>query len=675
MSNNFLRNQRRPTQISTYLSRALIIVTVASTILIGGFLIVQQTLHFKKVIEKTKIENIENQKVYIREIVNNEIEYIRLQNETFKLRINAKIRQNVYQAVNTADAIYEKYHGTRSDQDVKEMIIAAISSLRFEHRYEEVFISSMKGNGIYYPRNPDFSGRNLLNLADAGGAYVVKNEIKFLEQHPEGFLNYQLSSENKTDSGPNKKITFVKKFDHFGWYFGSKQYINDYFPEFKKEIAQQISSVRFRFGGYVFMNQTDGVPLVMDGRVYNGKLNLLTNADSALTNVFIKELAIAEMNPDGDFFSYRWNKMNETVPSRKYSYAKLFKDYNWIIGAGFYVDDLQKSIELQQTELRNELKNNVLVVLSFLILLLFLETVFIIRFNAKYKSDFDRFFNFFFSSQTSFSQLDGSELHFEEFKRAADAANQMVRQREETQANLILEQKKAMESDRLKSAFLANMSHEIRTPMNAILGFSELLQDDSHDDADKAIFIKHIRQNGEILLHLINDIIDISKIEADLLSVKLKPLKLKQFIKKLNDYYTDSVLLKKGKDVNFMIQDKTDPETTITTDEVRLRQILDNLIGNAVKFTYKGSITVEITASDDYIHFSVSDTGIGIPPEQLIAIFERFMQAEHGGNQNFGGTGLGLAISKNLIELLGGKIEVKSVPGEGSTFSFYVRKS
>lgn len=675
MSGNFLGKHKRPTKISTYLSRTLIIVTVASTLLIGGFLIVQQTLHFKKTIQKNSTEYIENQKVYIKEIVNNEIEYIRLQNETFKLRINRKIRQNVNQAVSTADAIYKKYNGIRSDDDIKEMIIAAISSLSFEHKYEEVFISSMDGIGIYYPRNPDFTGRNLLNLTDVNGAYVVKNEIKFLEQQPEGFLNYQLSPGNKSDSGPNKKITFVKRFNHFGWYFGSKQYVNDYFPEFKKEIAQQISSVRFKFGGYVFMNQTDGVPLVMDGKVYHGKLNLLTNADSALTNVFIKELAIAEMNPEGDFFSYRWKKMNETVPLKKYSYAKLFKDYNWIIGAGFYVDDLQKSIELQQTELRKGLKNNVLVVLAFLILLLFLETFIIIRFNAKYKSDFERFFNFFFASQTSFKQLEIAELHFDEFKKAAEAANQMVRQREEIQANLILEQKKAMESDRLKSAFLANMSHEIRTPMNAILGFSELLKDDTHDKADKAVFIQHVRQNGEILLHLINDIIDISKIEADLLTIKLKPLKLKHFVKKLHEYYTDSVLLKKGKDVNFVIQDETDPETIIMTDEVRLRQILDNLIGNAIKFTPKGSIKVEIRISDSYIHFSICDTGIGIPPEQLTAIFERFRQAEHGGNHNFGGTGLGLAISKNLIELLGGKIEVKSVPGEGSTFNFYVRKS
>jgi signal transduction histidine kinase len=665
----------KPTKISSYLSRTLILITVASTLLIGGFMIVQQTLHFNRLIQKNRAEYIDNQKIYIRDIVNNEIIYIRLQNETFKSQINSKVKQNVNQAIYTAEAIYQKYHGTRSDDDIKEMIVAAISSLKFGQEYQEVFISSMNGTGIYYPRKPDFAGRNLWNLKDVNGSYVVQSEIKFLKTNTEGFINYHLIPDRQTNAGASKKITFVKKFDHFGWYFGSKQYLSDYFTEFRDQIAYRLSSVRFRFGGYIFMNQTDGVPLVKDGEVYRGPLNLLTNADSALTHVFRKELDATKWHPEGDFISYDWNKMNENVPSKKYSYVRLFEDYKWIIGAGFYLDELQKNIGLQQAELKKEQKGSIAGVLAILAILLFLETFVIFRFNARYKSDFNRFFNFFFASQTSFEQLEVAELHFQEFKSAAEAANQMIRQREETQMNLIREQKRATESDRLKSAFLANMSHEIRTPMNAILGFSELLQDDTQDPADKAVFVKLIRQNGEMLLSLINDIIDISKIEAGLLTVKPKPLNLDTFLKKLNEYYTSSIMIKKGAAVKFEVLNQTEPETKIVTDETRLRQILDNLIGNAIKFTHEGLIDVEVHDSGDELHFSVSDTGIGIPREQQELIFERFRQAEHGTSHNFGGTGLGLAISKNLIELLGGKIDVRSVPGKGSTFHFFIRKN
>lgn len=673
MSGTFLRKLILPSNISTYLSRTLIIITMATTFLIGGFLIVQQTLQFDKIIQKKRTEFIENQKIYIQEIVNNEIEYIRLQNETFKLRINSRISQNVNHAINTAEAIYQKYQGKRSDLEIKEMIITTISSLKFEQEYEDIFISTLDGKGVYYPRKPQFSDRDLTELKDSNGDQVIQNELNFLRTNDEGFLNYSVRSKINPDSYPNKKITFVKKFGHFNWYFGSKQYVDNYFPDFRNEIAEKLCSVRFRFGGYVFMNQTNGQPIVLDGKTYSGPMNLLTNADSARHNVFVRELKVVNDHPEGGFFYYKWNKINEEHPSEKCSYAKLFKDYDWIIGSGFYLEDINKSIETQLKVLRQEQKNSILMVLLILIALLFLEAFIIYRFNKKYNSDFDRFFNFFFSSQTSFKQLTVSELYFEEFKRAAVAANNMIRQREETESRLIEEEKRAKESDRLKSAFLANMSHEIRTPMNAIIGFSELLEDNSQDEADKAIFIKLVRQNGEILLNLINDIIDISKIEADLLTVKFRPVLLEKFLSRINEHYTESLALKKGAKVHFEIQNEIDRETTIMTDEIRLRQILDNLIGNAIKFTHQGSIHVEVKKENENIHFSVSDTGIGIPSDQQLAIFERFIQAEHNTKNNFGGTGLGLAISKNLIELLGGKIDVKSVQGQGSTFHFYIR--
>jgi signal transduction histidine kinase len=208
--------------------------------------------------------------------------------------------------------------------------------------------------------------------------------------------------------------------------------------------------------------------------------------------------------------------------------------------------------------------------------------------------------------------------------------------------------------------------------MNAILGFSELLEDENQDEPDKTLFIKLIRRNGEMLLNLINDIIDISKIEADLLSIRKRTLELNKFLNEINDHYTETLASKKDKNIQFKIISDINPEVSIMTDEIRLRQILDNLIGNAIKFTHSGNLTIHVQLKDGFVHFSVSDTGIGIPASQHASIFERFIQVEQSTKMNFGGTGLGLAISKNLIELLGGKISVNSEPGVGSTFSFYI---
>ena len=209
--------------------------------------------------------------------------------------------------------------------------------------------------------------------------------------------------------------------------------------------------------------------------------------------------------------------------------------------------------------------------------------------------------------------------------------------------------------------------------MNAILGFSELLEDKSHHETDRALFLKLIRRNGDMLLNLINDIIDISKIEANLLTVRKRPVKLDRFLAEIDYHYKETIAAKKDKHIQFRIENHTYPDILVTTDEIRLRQILDNLIGNAIKFTASGSVSVEVKIDGELAHFSISDTGIGIPFDQQATIFKRFMQAEQGYKMNFGGTGLGLAISKNLIELLGGTIQVASEPGKGSTFYFHIQ--
>jgi signal transduction histidine kinase len=423
------------------------------------------------------------------------------------------------------------------------------------------------------------------------------------------------------------------------------------------------------------MNHVSGIPIVMDGMVYRGNINLTHEDGSNRKSVFLKEREVANSRTDGDFFYYKWNKINETTLSPKCAYVKLFKDYGWIIGAGFYLDEIEKTINIQQDTLRRDQQKSILIIVVILIGLLILEALIIYHFNKRYKADFERFFNFFYTSQNSFKKINVSDFYFDEFKQAGVAANKMIMLREEFEIKLIEEQKKATESDRLKSAFLANMSHEIRTPMNSILGFSELLEDETLAEKDKKSFVKLIRKNGEILLNLINDIIDISKIEANLLSIRKRPFKLSKILEEIDFHYSELLASRSDKNIEFSIINLNDDDASINTDETRLRQILDNLIGNAIKFTTTGSITVEVKLQGEKAHFSVTDTGIGIPVNQQSTIFERFIQAEQGHNVNFGGTGLGLAISKNLIELLGGNIYVNSIPGKGSAFHFSIESN
>lgn len=231
----------------------------------------------------------------------------------------------------------------------------------------------------------------------------------------------------------------------------------------------------------------------------------------------------------------------------------------------------------------------------------------------------------------------------------------------------------AEKSDKLKSAFLANMSHEIRTPMNAILGFTELLAEKDISEADRIFYVDIIQRSGQNLLTLINDILDLSKIEAGEIDIIIKPVNINSLLK--NVYHT---LRDYGKMIQknhiYLSYQELPENLVIETDDFRLTQILLNLLNNAFKFTEAGFIKFGCKqVSADELEFFVSDTGIGMPKEMQLSIFERFHKIESLKNQVYRGAGLGLAISKNLAELLGGSIFCNSDEGKGTIFYFSIK--
>jgi PAS domain S-box-containing protein len=236
----------------------------------------------------------------------------------------------------------------------------------------------------------------------------------------------------------------------------------------------------------------------------------------------------------------------------------------------------------------------------------------------------------------------------------------------QSQTELIAAKEKAEESDRLKSAFLANMSHEIRTPLNSIIGFSDLLHDPFYSDEQQAEFATYIKDNGNYLLTIISDIMDFSKIESGQVSIHKKKFSASDLIGKLHNEF---VFKTKEKEIEL---ETAVPSTDIqlVADEERIRQVLANLLGNAIKFTSKGFVKMGAQIVGENVLFHVSDSGIGIPSQYQEKIFERFWQVDSSKSRKYGGNGLGLAISKSLVELHGGKIWLESEPGKGSVFYF-----
>jgi CheY-like chemotaxis protein/nitrogen-specific signal transduction histidine kinase len=248
---------------------------------------------------------------------------------------------------------------------------------------------------------------------------------------------------------------------------------------------------------------------------------------------------------------------------------------------------------------------------------------------------------------------------------------------ERSQAELLAAKEQAEIASRAKSDFLARMSHEVRTPLTAILGFADMLMDPAQTPAERAECVRTIRRNGEHLLGLVNDILDISKIEAGKVRVERIDCDAAALAADVCGLLNERA---RGKGLYLRLDRNASPPLMVKTDPLRLRQVLVNLIGNAIKFTERGGVVVRLEVvggtgaeSECELRFEVEDTGIGMTPEQAARVFSAFEQADSSTARRFGGSGLGLSISRRFARLMGGSISVVSLPGKGSTFTLMLR--
>ncbi len=333
------------------------------------------------------------------------------------------------------------------------------------------------------------------------------------------------------------------------------------------------------------------------------------------------------------------------------------------------IEILNKEKQIQNSKFA---KQRIIVYSAFGFSVLILMIVFVLynRFRLKKKA------NILLSEQNS-RILQQKEEIYTQAEELSKHRNQLEHLVETRTAELKIAKEKAEESGKLKTAFLANMSHEIRTPMNAIIGFSNLLTDPDIEKKQKEDFIKTLTHNSDVLLHLIDDMLDIARIDSGQLSIHKTDWILDEILRELLNKFLEEKKYKNKQNIDLKLVLKSkDVNIKIYCDQFRIKQILSNLIDNALKFTEKGSVefgyNIDNQSAQPCVKFFVKDTGIGISEEQQKNIFERFTKIETDIKKLYRGAGLGLAISKGLVDLLGGKIWLKSKINNGTEFYFTV---
>ncbi|MCD4769806.1 MAG: cache domain-containing protein [Bacteroidales bacterium] len=441
----------------------------------------------------------------------------------------------------------------------------------------------------------------------------------------------------------------------------------------QREILGNISFIRFpnrgNEPGILFVRSYNGIVLasVSTPELIGKDVSDMTDPNGINTHELFMSIVSTST---GGFADYSWHNPYSGKIEKKRSYILGIPELEWYMGAGFWLDDINSVIDNEIREFKKIFNNNVGFFVFYFIILVLVILYITYRYKRRVKNNFINFNDFFRESTKKYTTIDVNKLSYSEFAELADSANLMISEREKIETELINAMEKAMESDKLKSAFLANISHEIRTPMNGILGFVNLLKDTNLNAEDTSKYINIIEESGKRLLNIINDLIDISKLEAGEISLSESDVNINKVLEDLHSFF-QSEAEAKGVVLNYSTGLKSN-SCIIRSDNGKIYAILTNLIKNAIKFTSEGKIRFGYKVAGKYLEFFVRDTGVGIPKNKQDLIFERFVQGDLSLSKPHEGSGLGLSIAKAYVEMLDGEIRLESEPGTGTTIYFTI---
>lgn len=728
---------------------------------------------------------VESRTELLKREVGKAVDYIEYKNSQLNRRLYQELRQEMAVALTLVGNIHKESAGTETDRQIRERVRSTIAPLRFHQQKGFYFALSGDGEALLPPLHPDSRERLGQNAILKTFARQVRDATRDKNQD---FLEFRFS-EGEGGESPQRNISFVYYYQPLDLYIGASVYLRDEIKRIQQEVIERLSAVPFDVDNSVLM-VTDG-----DGKQLVNPYNLamvgkLQPGMVAVANELRKE------GSDGNaVVELEWQRLGDKGISPAVTYVSYQADWDWFVGAGFFLDEYYTLMEVERAALEARVLRHTLFISSVALALMLVATLVARRLARLNAQGFHSFQEFFALASERSTQIDVSALPFAEFEELARHANYMVETRSQTEYALKLSERRfqlaldasqshlwdldmppdvivvgegfykmlgypfspdgvpmqrfgnifhsgdfaqvrnalnstdvqdkginvefrvrdnagvyrwiltrgdivetdgdgspiramgimsditdrkrmeaelvtariaAEDANHAKSQFLSSASHELRTPLNGVLGYVQLLQRQKKLPTESQGYLDAIENCGQHLLNLINDVLDLAKVESGTVSVSLHTANLRNILTGVGDILRQRA---DAKQLAYEHKIAAKVPELVRTDEVKLRQILVNLLGNAVKFTEAGKITLDVDFDPDSntLLFSVIDTGTGIPPDKLKDIFEPFRRVnEHDGK----GTGLGLSICRRLCEAMGGNLTVSSEVGKGTVFSF-----
>ncbi len=412
-----------------------IIFLIALASIIIAIDIVTSYRNFNYRVDKMHTDYLEQQKQMIKrevEHVVDMINYEKSQSETLK---KTNIKSMVYEACRIVQNVYEKNKELRSDAEIQKMIVDVLRPIRFNDGSGYFFIDSLSGENILYPTHPSFEGKNIINLQDSRGEYVVKKEFELLKKHGEGFVTDYWSKPDTDSTKDFKKITFVKLFKPYNWSIGTGLYVDVIEKQIKARLMGQINNIRFGKNGYMFVDDWRGVSIAHGAQPDLIGTDMWEYEDSRGTKT-TQSLIVASKKKAGGYVSYWWRKPDTGKERPKIAYAKGVPEWEWCVATGVYSDDVEQDIAILHAALNAQTKTKIL---TFIIIVVTLFALFYILFNwlsNRLRKDLNLFALFFGRAAYSDKKINRQTVQFIEFDQMAAYANKMLQDKIQAQQDL-----------------------------------------------------------------------------------------------------------------------------------------------------------------------------------------------------------------------------------------------